>query len=194
MVQSPSKVLGSEARVMESFDQEGRGWNNITLLREIFNMEDQAAIQSVPISCTGQPDQLVWHGTRKGVFSVSSAYHMLKEQENGTQPENSSGGGHNAIWKGIWKMKSTNGVKNFMWRACKNLLPTKDNLLRKRVIEDPFCPICNLEAETTLHALWDCTASRGCMGGELSVPTEVFFQWCRFSSPYWRAVRKGGGR
>jgi hypothetical protein len=55
---------------MELFDQERRGWN-ITLLREIFNMEDQVAIQLVPISCTSQPDQLVLRGTLKGVFSVS---------------------------------------------------------------------------------------------------------------------------
>jgi hypothetical protein len=61
-------------------------------------------------------------------------------------------------------MNATNGVKNFMWRACKNLLTTKDNLLKRRLVGDLVCPICNVEAETTLHALWECTASRDVWG------------------------------
>jgi hypothetical protein len=31
-------------------------------------------------------------------------------------------------------MKAPNAVKKFLWRACKNILPTKNNLLRKRVV------------------------------------------------------------
>jgi hypothetical protein len=61
-------------------------------------------------------------------------------------------------------MHSPNVVKNFMWRACKNLLPTKENLIRRKVVEKPLCPICNLEVETTFHALWECLASRDVWG------------------------------
>lgn len=143
----------------ELIDHEGQGWK-LTLLRKIFNLKDQMAIQSIPFSCLNQPDKLVWRGTQNGVFSVSSAYHMLKEQDSGQQPESSSRSGHNALWQGIWNMHAPNVVKNFKWRACKNHLPTKDNLLRKRVIEDPMCPIYSLEAEITFHASWDCPAFR----------------------------------
>lgn len=41
-----------------------------------------------------------------------------------------------------------------MWRACKNLLLTKENLKRRKVVDDPKCPICSLEVETTYHILW----------------------------------------
>jgi hypothetical protein len=43
-----------------------------------------------------------------------------------------------------------------MWRAYQNLLPTKDNLLRRKIVKDPFCPIYERDAETVLHALWWC--------------------------------------
>jgi hypothetical protein len=84
---------------------------------------------------------------------------MAKEQESANQPESSIRRGNNMLWKGIWNMNSPNVLKNFMWRACKNLLLTKENLMKRKVVEEPLCPICNLEVETTLHVLWDCPAS-----------------------------------
>jgi hypothetical protein len=36
-----------------------------------------------------------------------------------------------------------------MWRACQNILPTKDNLVKRKIIQDPLCPICGLEPETS---------------------------------------------
>ncbi|XP_059441847.1 uncharacterized mitochondrial protein AtMg00310-like [Corylus avellana] len=112
MVKSPPKVLNAEAKVKELIDHEGQGWK-LTLLREIFTLEDQVAIQLVPFSCLNQPDKLVWRGTQNDVFSVSSACHMLKEQDIGQQPESSSRRGHNVLLKGIWNIHSPNAVKNF---------------------------------------------------------------------------------
>ena len=49
-----------------------------------------------------------------------------------------------------------NKVKNFLWRACKEALPIKSNLVRRKVLsEDLYCH-CNLKAKDGLHALWDC--------------------------------------
>jgi hypothetical protein len=39
-------------------------------------------ILEVPLSCTNQEDTLIWRSTKNGVFSVRSAYHLLKEKEN----------------------------------------------------------------------------------------------------------------
>ena len=47
-----------------------------------------------------------------------------------------------------------NTAKNIFWRAYQNLLPTKDNLLKRKVVDEPYCPICKEEPETVLHALW----------------------------------------
>ena len=35
-----------------------------------------------------------------------------------------------------------NKVKNLVWRACKNSLPTKANLVHRKIITDSLCDIC----------------------------------------------------
>jgi hypothetical protein len=32
----------------------------------------------------------------------------------------------------------------------------KANLFRRKIAEDPLCPLCGLVAETTGHILWAC--------------------------------------
>jgi hypothetical protein len=43
-----------------------------------------------------------------------------------------------------------------MWRACSNALATKANLFRRKITEDP---LCGVQAETTGHILWGCSAA-----------------------------------
>lgn len=145
MVQSPEKIVDGAARVRDLFYQDVHGWN-LRLLTQIFNAEEVQVIQSVPISFTKQPDTQVWRGTRTGLFTISSAYHFVKERDDNFQPARR---GSNDLWRGLWKMQTSNAIKNFMWRACKKILPTKDNLMKRRVVEDSLCPICSLEAETS---------------------------------------------
>jgi hypothetical protein len=49
-------------------------------------------------------------------------------------------------------------VQMFFWRACNGILPTKEKLFKQKVVEDPICPTCGVEAETISHALWRCRA------------------------------------
>ena len=59
-----------------------------------------------------------------------------------------------------------------MWRACRNSLPTKENLVRRTVIECPTCDRCKHVPESALHAMWSCR--------ELDVVWENDAQWqCR---------------
>lgn len=59
--------------------------------------------------------------------------------------------------------KCSQKKKNFS-RACHNLLPTKDNLLTRKVVKEPFCPVCEREPETVFHALWGCPTAMGVWG------------------------------
>jgi hypothetical protein len=47
-----------------------------------------------------------------------------------------------------------------MWKACHNILLTKENLFKRRVVDNKLCPCCEREEETTLHALWGCPSAR----------------------------------
>ncbi|KAF5471101.1 hypothetical protein F2P56_011568 [Juglans regia] len=46
----------------------------------------------------------------------------------------------------------------FLWRATHESLPTNLNLKRRKIKEDPSCPICRQEPESVMHALWSCSA------------------------------------
>jgi hypothetical protein len=52
------------------------------------------------------------------------------------------------IWKRIWGMKVPNSLENFLWRACHDILSTKDNLKRRGINLDLSCIFCNCERET----------------------------------------------
>ena len=56
-------------------------------------------------------------------------------------------------------------VRNFMWRACSDILPTAANLRRQRVPVDFTCTICQQQDETVAHVLWECPLARNVWAG-----------------------------
>ena len=68
------------------------------------------------------------------------------------QPQNAD----STLWRRLWTLRVPNKVKNLLWWACRNAMPTKANLVRKTIINDPLCERCRAAHETPLHALWTC--------------------------------------
>jgi hypothetical protein len=50
-------------------------------------------------------------------------------------------------------------VKVFLGKVSNNLLPTKENLYKRKMVHDPLCPICRLKVEIVSHILWRCQSS-----------------------------------
>jgi hypothetical protein len=42
---------------------------------------------------------------------------------------------------------------------CNEILPTRSNLHKKKIVEDDLCPICGQDQESTLHILWTCSSA-----------------------------------
>ena len=59
------------------------------------------------------------------------------------------------FWKAIWGLKCPSKVRHFMWRACKNILPTNYCLCLRKVSKGDKCRLCGM-VESSGHALWDC--------------------------------------
>lgn len=158
-VQSLPAVLASSATVSELIDRDTWWWNH-SLLEQIFSPAEVKLILSIPISSSNQEDILLWRGTAKGDFSVRSTYHMQKEVEEKDQAECSLRNPSCEVWRLLWKLPVPNVEKNFLWKACHDdILPTRENLHRRKIIDDPARPICGLEAETTFHILWQCPSA-----------------------------------
>ena len=79
--------------------------------------------------------------------------------------ECSNGAVGGVVWKVLSKLKVPNKIKVFGWRACCNILPTRVNLVHKKIIQDNRCKVCKFEAETGIHALWNCGVARDVWAG-----------------------------
>jgi hypothetical protein len=80
-----------------------------------------------------------------GEFSVQSAYQLEQERQKIYHDECSHNSGIQLLWKTIWGMHVPNPVNMFLWRACHNILPTKDNLNKRCIDLDPCCVFCLTE-------------------------------------------------
>jgi hypothetical protein len=83
-VQSPPQILPETSSLSIVIDYEMRGWNS-TLIRAIFHREESEVILAIPLSPIFPPDRLAWRGTRNGVFSVRSDYHLAMEIQQRSQ-------------------------------------------------------------------------------------------------------------
>jgi hypothetical protein len=154
---SPYHGLDSSARVCDLIDPITRWWN-LQLLHNIFTPEEVARICSVALSSRRANNTLIWIDTQTGIFSVKSAYHMEQQRKMQLRGESSRPQMESEVWKCLWQMRAPAKVKNLWWRRLgNNLLPTKDNLVKKKITTDPQCPFCLMEPETSYHILWGCS-------------------------------------
>lgn len=113
--------LNSETKMAELILDDCHSWNT-PLIQDIFSQEDAKLIASIPLSPYTREDHLVWFPTKNGHFGVKSAYHLQCELSNSSKGETSIVRCQQQIWKSIWKLGDTNGVKTFICRACKYIL------------------------------------------------------------------------
>ena len=73
------------------------------------------------------------------------------------------------VWPAIWKLRIPNKIKVFGWKAFNEILPTRLNLSKRKIIADAMCPICLRFPESVVHALWDCGVARDEWVGSLKI-------------------------
>ena len=77
---------------------------------------------------------------------------MLQDSSNAQQtPANDS-----EFWRNLWGMEVPSKVKNFVWRVCKEALPTRRNLFRKKITTFALCENCRVNDEDCAHATFYC--------------------------------------
>ena len=98
---------------------------------------------------------------RKGIFTVKFAYKVARAVlSEGKVAESSRGSAGKDVWLAIWKLRIPNQIRGFGWRACNEILPTRLNLSKRKIIADAMCPICLRFPKSVVDALWDCGAAR----------------------------------
>ena len=144
-------------KVAEMIDTDLGCWKS-RVIDECLVPFDAQRIKAIPLCNTPQPDLLYWAFEKNGVYSVKSGYRALCEEARNEEASGSSSVLSTGFWSSIWKLKVPGKVKHFMWKACSDCLPTKTHLVKRRVLTNPFCHLCNRAEEDTHHALWGCEA------------------------------------
>ena len=157
------QIRGGEEMVSVLIDEESKGWN-VDLIRTSFLPYEMDVILGIPLSPMAPEDSQVWTKTPNGIFTVNSvykvAYKMLKEANSENLSASCSDNSRmQAFWKAIWNLKCKSKIRHFMWRACRNILPTKFGLKKRKIITDDKCDICG-KRETSGHILWSCATAK----------------------------------
>ena len=99
---------------------------------------------------------LYWPYSTSGHYTCRSGYRFLKEESKLLAYPQAPPICDKKVWKAIWRMQVPLKIRNFIWQACRNVLPTKQALIRRKIVVDPICERCKLDVENAEHALWSC--------------------------------------
>ncbi|KAF3973217.1 hypothetical protein CMV_003348 [Castanea mollissima] len=81
-------------------------------------------------------------------------------------------------WRGLWGMNVPNKVRHFAWKACGNILATKENLWRRKITVNGLCEYCGTHTETVGHLFWFCKHAKEIWSSsKLFMPFEVMPSW-----------------
>lgn len=108
----------------------------------IFSQNDIFRIKKSLLSPSGVEDELIWHFTKDGRYSVKSRYNLAVQLAADRNLE------VDGNWKLLWASKVPPRVRDFLWRACRGCLPTKENMFAKKIVEDKWCVLCEKFIET----------------------------------------------
>lgn len=156
-------------KVCQLIDPNSKSWNE-PLIRSIFIPMDVGKILQIPLPATPTRDKIIWKDSVNGQYSVKSGYKILHNQKTGQGEAGSSNSRGSRLWKKIWAIEVLPSCKEFIWRACKEVLPVYANLKRRGIELETTCQACGEEEETIVHAILTCSRThRFWFGSHLSI-------------------------
>nr|POE54058.1 putative ribonuclease h protein [Quercus suber] len=130
-------------------------WKEDAIDRTFFAFE-ATTIKNMPFCRSIQDDVLLWPFNLDGVYTVKFGCRFLYEEQCRKQPGSSKVEVLKLLWNRIWGLHVPNKIKHLAWKACKNALPTKLNLARRKIITDGCCDVCKTQQENVVYALFLC--------------------------------------
>lgn len=114
---------------------------DVAKVRNMFLPHEAQVILGILISHRLPNDSLIWACTPNGKFTVKSAYKVAHKWLQDGQHKTAGGDCSDSscmqgLWKSIWRLNFPNKIEHFMWRACLNILPTKELLRSRGTAED----------------------------------------------------------
>ena len=153
---SPRMFLHEDTRVSELISPDLASWKT-QVIDAVFLPYEADLIKSIPLSIQLLKDKLVCVANSNGLFSVCSAYRLVMDLSRPVNHGTSSDSSRNhKFWRLLWRLQVPHKVRHFSWRVCHGILPTKENLVRRGVLQDDRCDDCREGAENSGHFFWLC--------------------------------------
>ena len=129
-----------------------RSWRT-DVIEHVFEPVEATVIKGIPLCSFSQRDKLIWPFTPSGQYTVKLGYCFLDEGSTSVQALADD----SLFWKKIWGLEVPNKVKNFVWQACKEALPTKENLYHRKIAQNALCENCKEQNEDGSHSIFFCS-------------------------------------
>ena len=97
-----------------------------------------------------EEDEMIWNFNTSGVYSSQSLYRIINFR-----------GIKTVHVSAVWSLKIPPRVHFFLWLVINNRALTRDNLTKRRKVEDENCLFC-LEKESIHHLFFDCVVAKQC--------------------------------
>ncbi|KAH9648889.1 putative reverse transcriptase/RNA-dependent DNA polymerase [Citrus sinensis] len=128
-------TLPSDTMVFKLIN-EANCWDE-KMIHEHFDKMDADLITKIPLPRRPREDELIWHYGKNGQFSVKSGYQTTLQIKFPAMPSSSVASKNECNI--IWSLALPQKIRIFAWRAAKNLLPSAENLWKKKIIPEPTC-------------------------------------------------------
>ena len=90
------------------------------------------------------------------------------------------------LWRDLWKMQVPNKVKHFAWKACCDILATRENLWKRNITKDNLCESCGKAPETVCHIFWFWDRAKDIwLSSKLILPFDINPSW-KFIDMMWK--------
>lgn len=131
-------------------------WNS-NLISMLFPYEQAQAILNTPLFPYNAQDKLIWSSNSKDQYSVRSGYNIAIHKLIDDSSLRCEGD-----WNLIWNLQVQSWVKLHLWRACRETLPTKEQLRRRQVQCGSLCTRCDAAPESNWHLFISCSLVEEC--------------------------------
>ena len=123
-------------KVGDLIDKHTMQWDR-PRVQDIFIQPTQQDVLNIRLGDLQTQDRIYWKENKANRFSVRSAYLVALRLNQGGVVENSRAHEDKRLWDKIWRLRIPPKVRNFLWRACSDVLPTRANIARRRLPIDP---------------------------------------------------------
>ena len=106
-------------------------------VQDIFMQPTQQDVLNIRLGDLQTQERIYWKENKANCFTVRSAYLVALRLNQGGVVENSRAHEDKRMWDKIWRLRIPPKVRNFLWRACSDVLPTRANIARRRLPIDP---------------------------------------------------------